>query len=230
MAKKALLTIDDGPSTLTKDLVGFLKGEGVPAVLFFQGSHLETHPEAALAALEAGMTVGNHAYSHRGFSSLNPAEAEHEIGRTEELLDALHQRAGVRRSLRLFRFPYGDKGGPHQATFAAWLRRGFDVLDTSGVTYPWFEPVRDDPDVFWTFDTGDYKLANPDYHTSWAALVAHLDEPRPAQGGSLVEGDSDEIVLLHDHPHTQALQPGYYRDLVLGIRDRGLVFVPPVKR
>lgn len=226
--KRAVLTIDDGPSTLTREFVDFLVAEGIPAVLFFQGNYLEQHPEAALFALESGMTVGNHGFSHRGFSSLNPVEAEAEVARTEEFLEALHQKAGVRRSLRLFRFPYGDKGGAHRGLHAELLARwGFDRLDTSGITYPWFDPIRTDRDVFWTFDTGDYKVANPDYATSWGDLLAHLDEAHPAQGGSLVEGDSEEIVLIHDHPYTEGLQPGYYRDLIRGIRDRGVEFVRP---
>lgn len=229
--KRGLLTIDDGPSVLTPALVDFLRIEGIPAVMFFQGSHLEARPDAALLALEAGMVIGNHSYSHPGFSGLTSEQAADEVARTEELIDGLHQRAGVKRTLRLFRFPFLDKGGPHREEWAALLARwGFDTLDTSGVTYPWFGPLATDRDVPCTFDFRDYQISHSGFDATWDDLLAHLDETHPAQGGSLVEGFSDEIVLLHDHPHTEAVQPGYYRDLIRGALERGVEFVAPAIR
>lgn len=203
MGKTAVLTIDDGPSSLTGELVEYL---------------------------QAGMVLGNHGYSHRPFSSLNLTDAEQEIDRTEELLEAAHQRAGVPRLQRLFRFPYGDKGGTQRVEVGQLLARmGFDRLDTSAVTYPWFTEhgLNVDLDVFWTFDYNDYQLTQTDQNTSWADLWAHLEDPSPPLGGSLVRGDSGEILLLHDHPHTDVFRPGYFRDLLQRTIDCGVAFVAP---
>lgn len=107
---EAILTIDDSPSPETDRLTGFLKMRGISALLFCRGDRLEANPDPVVRAIEQGFTVGNHAFSHRRFSTLSCEEGVEEIERTERLIDAAHEQAGVTRSARYFRFPHLDRG------------------------------------------------------------------------------------------------------------------------
>lgn len=215
---------------MTDFLAAFLVGQGIPAVMFFQGAHIDPHRDAGLRAVEAGFTIGNHGWSHRAFSSLTLDEAAEEIDSTERLIEGLYQEAGRPRGLRLFRFPYGDQGGAQAPAFARLLAdRGFVRLNTSFVTYPWWDPsgLGSSAGLAWTFDTRDYELSDPAWTTTWDEIATHLSNPAPTQGGCLVSGTSGEIVLLHDHPQTNAVVPGYYRALVTRIRTFGVDFLAP---
>ncbi len=50
-------------------------------------------------------------------------EAIFEIEKNEEILDKLYQDAGVQRTYRPFRFPYGDKGGEKKTRYRSILGR-----------------------------------------------------------------------------------------------------------
>ena len=111
MRKTVYLTIDDGPSAATVEKVDWLVAHDVPAILFFIGSHIVSHPLAVAHAIDRGFWIGNHSYSHRRFSQLAPDLWRHEIGVTEGLIDAAYRKAAKPREAKVFRFPFGDKGG-----------------------------------------------------------------------------------------------------------------------
>ena len=114
----ALLTIDDVSSCITPAIVDDLCARGIKAVMFAVGMNVERLWNEAVYAVQKGMIVGNHSYSHPAFSDLTVEEAIADIEKCEEVLDRLYQAAGVARQYRPFRFPYGDKGGREQGGFA----------------------------------------------------------------------------------------------------------------
>ena len=118
---RALLTIDDVSSNNTPAIVDYLNEKNITAIMFMVGEWAENHPSELIYALQHGMIVGNHSYSHPNFSRLTPEEGIREIEKCEELLDRLYAAAGVERKFRPFRFPYGDKGGDNKGAFQRFL-------------------------------------------------------------------------------------------------------------
>ena len=119
---QALLTVDDIPSGNTASLVDYLNEAGIRAVMFAIGQKAESNPEPVIYAIRHGMTVGNHGYSHPHFSDLSAEEGIREIEKCEEVLNRIYHQAGIRRTWRPFRFPYGDKGGSNREVFQNYLR------------------------------------------------------------------------------------------------------------
>ena len=108
--KRAILTIDDTPSSETGKLTDFLLSRHVPAILFCRGDRLEQNLDAAIHATRKGFVLGNHAYSHTRFSVLSFEQGCDEIRRTEKLIETAYKNAGVARTVKYFRFPHMDRG------------------------------------------------------------------------------------------------------------------------
>lgn len=108
--RRLVLTLDDGPSDATGEIVAYLSERKIPAVFFCRGDRMEPFPDAVSDAIRKGMTVGSHLYSHRQASSMTVAETIAEIEKTEPLIDAAYARAGVARAARYLRFPHLDHG------------------------------------------------------------------------------------------------------------------------
>ena len=97
------LTFDDGPDpVLTLDVVTLLLRYQDRATFFLIGSHAETFPELVRGESDAGMEIGNHAWSHPHLPALSTAQAVMEIERTQ---DELLGSTGARPTL--FRAPFG---------------------------------------------------------------------------------------------------------------------------
>lgn len=219
MPSTAYLTVDDAPSRRLSALLDTLEALGVPALLFCEGAKLERRPAAAVDAVERGFHLGNHSYSHPRFSEVDRSRARAELRRTDRLLDAVYERAGVERPTRAFRFPYGDHGADRSDDHAATLQdllcdAGYDAPTFPGVAYDWWdEDVRGRADWFWSFDPREYR----DDHDR-ADVVARIRD-----SGRLAS-DSADVVLLHDHVETTDDVGAYVRAL----RDAGVRFAPPV--
>lgn len=88
-----ILTIDDISSKNTPAMVDYLNEKGIRAILFAVGMNVEAYYDQAVYALQHGMIVGNHSYSHPSFSSLTVEEAMEEIDKNEAVLDKLYRDA-----------------------------------------------------------------------------------------------------------------------------------------
>lgn len=230
LVKNAVLTIDDSPSIHMGERVAFLRSKGIPAVWFCRGDYLELRPEPAIQALRDGSVLGNHSYDHAYFSKLSLDDAFEQIDRTDKLIEDIHAKAGVARKVKCFRFPYEAKvGSPeHHAALQAGLReRGFVPLEIDGVASASFLAQRAANDVswFWTYDTEDWKLVDPDHPEARGRMVAALermdrDEPEADCGLNRL---GTEIVVLHDHGHTGSQWPS----IVDGLLAKGLRFTMP---
>lgn len=125
------LTIDDGPTSDTHEVLALFDRLVVKATFFVKGELAEKHPDMIRAMLEHGHTVANHSYSHPSatFWCLTPSKVAAQIERCN---DALTKITGSRPTL--FRAPVGTKNpGVHPALqrlgmqLIGWSARAFDT-------------------------------------------------------------------------------------------------------
>ena len=223
----ALLTIDDVASRNTPAIVDYLNQQGIRAILFAVGQNVERYYDEAVYAVQHGMIVGNHSYSHAHFSQLSAEEGIADIEKCERVLDRLYRDSGVERTFRPFRFPYGDKGEQNKAALQAYLKeKQFDKVDDRRIPYPWWREYGMDADVdtFWTFDFEEYRMhAEPDFtqENVWAKMR------RNGNGTQLYGADNRHILLMHAHDETEAVGPGYYRQIIDQMLANGMTFDEP---
>ena len=225
----AYLTIDDGPTKNTNQIIDYLLGKNITPVMFFWGDRLDEARENAIYALRHGAWVGNHTYTHPHFSSITLEQCIEEIERMEEALNDLYKEAGVERKYKIFRFPYGDKGGDKKEALQEYLSsHGFYKLDYSLITYDWYydNKLDKDYDTLWTFDYEEYRLQY-DKSFSYQMILDHIAALKPANGGSLHDEGAHNILLIHDHPQTDARAHGYFYDLIDRTLAAGVTFLKP---
>lgn len=227
---RAYLTIDDGPTKMTPDFLDYLFSKGIVPVMNFIGEKIEPNFEEALYAIRKGVTIGNHSYSHPAFSKLTMEECRSEIERTEEKINHAYQCAGVERTHRVFRFPYGDKGGANAPLIQKMLREEFQFerIDDSEITYPWWKEnhLDTDVDMFWTFDFAEYQLTwNNGF--SWNDIEKRILDKNPEQGGALLDENATHIVLFHDIEETAKVLPDYYKKILGYVLERNVEFMKP---
>ncbi len=226
---QALLTIDDIPSNNTRAIVDYLNEAGIRAIMFAVGHKADKDPEPAVYAIRHGMIVGNHGYSHPHFSALSLEEGIREIEQCEAVLNRLYDLAGVRRTFRPFRFPFGDKGGAHRDALQAYLRaNGFSKVDDTRIPYPWWKEqgLDRDMDTLWTFDFTEYNI-RPGSGYTMDDVRKRMRNASPASGAALYAPEGRHILLLHAHDETEALVPGYYRLLLDDLIKHHVAFIRP---
>ncbi|WP_067689133.1 polysaccharide deacetylase family protein [Nocardia jejuensis] len=81
--KVVALTLDDGPSERTPEILKALAEAGIPATFYLIGNELAVHPEQGRAIAEAGHELGNHSYSHRRMVLVGDDTVREEIERTD---------------------------------------------------------------------------------------------------------------------------------------------------
>ena len=224
-----ILTIDDFSSANTPAMVDYLKEKQIKAIFFATGADVERFYEEAIYALKNGMIVGNHSYSHPGFSSLTYEECIDEIEKCEQVLEKLYKDSGVERIYKPFRFPYGDKGGNNKNALQAYLRdKGFHKVDDTRITYDWWKEnnLNTDIDTFWTFDFEEY-LIRPDSGYTKDFVWQKMHDENPKSGAVLFAENNKHIILLHAHDETEQMLPRYYQLFIDHLLENGLVFEKP---
>ena len=104
------LTIDDGPSSLTMDLLATLDALDVKATFFLVGAYVREMPVFTRAIYEQGHTLANHSYTHSATilsSSFNTCLAD--FKRTER---AVAEALGFELAMPIIRIPYGSSTVP----------------------------------------------------------------------------------------------------------------------
>ena len=225
----ALLTIDDIASKNTPAIVDYLNEKRIKAILFATGQNVERYYEEALYAVKNGMIVGNHSYSHPAFSSLSMKECMEEIEKCEIVLERLYKDSGVERVFRPFRFPYGNKGGDNKNALQKYLKeKGFQKVDDTHITYPWWSEnsLDTDIDTFWTFDFEEYKIRQGSEFTK-ESVWKKMHDTNPESGAVLFAENNRHILLLHAHDETEEMLPEYYKSFIEHLLENGLVFEEP---
>lgn len=227
---KAVLTIDDAPTVMTPRIVDYLRSKNISPVINFIGSRVEEYFDEAVYAVKSGAVIGNHSFSHPAFSSLTLQECRDEIQKTEREIDRVYLTAGVKREYRVFRFPYGDKGGAQAALLQKMLREEFrfDRLDDTEIGFPWWKEnhLDTDTDMLWTFDFAEYQLAWNDGFT-WDSIIKRIHDENPKLGGYLLGKDTTHIVLIHDIEETEKYAEGYFEKLIDYVLSHNVEFVKP---
>lgn len=235
MVKKVYLTIDDGPSNDFKAKVDFLYDRNIPAIFFCIGENIEKHKEDVAYAIGRGFLIGNHAYLHKHFSDMSIEEGKESIRLTDELIDEIYKIAGIKRPLKVFRFPHFDQGGDNSGDDYEnkWNRPQNEwhlyprddrrkalqsFLNELGYVQPAFKGIDlkyftdktmfDSLDVRSTFDQMEYFLGieNAPYGMDKEeAILGRVDEDVPYAGRSLNCLETTDIILIHDHDNTTEL-------------------------
>ncbi len=131
--KYVVITIDDGPSKYTGEILSILEKNGIKANFFLVGSEIESYPHMVKRIAEGGHEIGNHSYTHHTFKDI-PLE---EIYSNEILAfnDLLKINGGE--PTNLIRPPYGY-ASPKQVEFLR--RRGYYIINWSLDTFDWRDP------------------------------------------------------------------------------------------
>lgn len=225
----AVLTIDDIASKNTPAIVDYLCEKGIKTVMFAWGENVERYFDNAVYALEKGVIVGNHSYSHPNFSKLSPKEGFLEIEKCEEVLNRLYKAANIERRYRPFRFPYGDKGGENKTVFQKYLsEKGFDKLNDRNVTYQWWKEqgLDKDIDTLWTFDFAEYNIRRGSGFTA-DDVMKRINDSHPETGAPVLTDGGNHIILLHAHDETEELVPEYYKQFIDQLLSNGVTFNEP---
>lgn len=226
---KAYLTIDDVTSNRTKIIVDGLIERGIWPLMFATGKCLEEHWDEGIYALKRGIILGNHSFSHPHFSELSLEESIQEIDEQEFLLEKLYLEANVQRTYKVFRFPYGDQGGDKKERLQAYLKNlGFCKLDDRMIQKPWYaeKGFYKDLDAYWTFDFTEYLLPKDSSYTI-EDCKKRIHNQDALDGDYLLEDCGMGIVLIHDHPQTEAVAANYFFELVDYAISNGVEFVAP---
>ncbi|UCE96306.1 MAG: polysaccharide deacetylase family protein [Candidatus Bathyarchaeota archaeon] len=246
MVKKiAYLTIDDCPSEDMKRKVDFLFEKEIPAIWFCRGEFLEKRQEVTSYAIKRGFIMGNHSYNHPLFSRITFKECFRQIKVTDELVENAYLRAGVKRPAKLFRFPWGDKGGGFELKKGGFLPRqknpdkiksiqdflrkqGYEQPSFENIRYDWFNKANllKDADVWFTYDSMDWAILmeKPMYGIyGLREILKRMDEDAPEEGMGLNYADSNEIILLHDLTELTFM----FRPIIEKLLEKGLRFQTP---
>ena len=110
--KRAFLTFDDGPSSVTPRILDTLKQENVKATFFVLGSNVKKKPELVKRMYDEGHFIANHGYSHVYSQIYSSPQAVLDEYNTcnEEVRKAIGENEY---NSHLFRFPGGLVGGPY---------------------------------------------------------------------------------------------------------------------
>ncbi|MCR5149212.1 MAG: polysaccharide deacetylase family protein [Eubacterium sp.] len=225
MSKRVVLTIDDIPQMVTKNMVDYLVENNIPAVMFAVGENIEKHFDTVVYAIKNGITVGNHSYSHPSFSAISYEEGIEEIEKTEVLINKAYEEAGLPRKVKAFRFPYIDKGGDKKKLFQRYLREnGFMKIDDSEIEAKSYYLVGHDKDidVACSFDIREYNVPSNDM--TFDEVMLHLREGDGEDGADIMNRDGYNIVLFHSHDDTDKVVPKYYVTILDELLNAGVIF------
>jgi len=247
--KIAYLTIDDAPSEDFKQKVDFLLAKKISAIFFCEGRYLEGKFDDVIYAIKKGFVIGNHSYSHPHASNLSDKEVFEEIEKTDKIIDEIYKKAGIKRPIKVFRFPYGDKGwgaedsdkgGPkdkklfaHSKAIQNFLKKlGYKQPRFKGINYKWYKKakVADDRDVYWTYDVmewsirkwmlkGECQFGIKTIEDVWK----RMDEDVPEGCRGINFQGSNEIIIIHDNKETTK----YFEEIIERLLSKGIKFEIP---
>lgn len=221
MKKEIYLTIDDAPSKNFKVKVDYLYKKKIPAIIFCEGWHIKKRPKEVIYAIKKGFLIGNHSYNHPHFSKIPIKKCFEEIKKTDELIESLYNKAKIKRSIKVFRFPYGDKGGKNKKKIREYLRLlGYKQPKFENINYLWYKLMgyHKHPDILWTFNVREYEIGKKRYNRKTINNIYDLIDK-----SNRLDSNSRDIILIHDHNDTTK----YFNLLINRLLKRGIKFIKP---
>lgn len=212
--RQIAITVDDLPASaaqfmsapeiteMTSHIVGTLKQQQIPAVGFVNENKLYMRTgevDARIAALnqwlDAGLELGNHAYSHPSFNKIGLREFEESVIRGETVTKTLLAQHNMK--IRYFRHPFLDVGRDLQSrqeleSFLA--NRGYRIAPVTFDPEDWaFAPIYDA-----ALRSGDMALQQQ----TTAAFLKYADavfEYNEKFSHELFGYEPPQVVLLHSN-------------------------------
>lgn len=139
-SKVVLLTIDDGPSIRTREMVRILNTHNVKAIFFINGIHDKDNQGIIQQLEEEGFAIGNHTWSHINLKKEKDTNIiEKEINDNTNLIIKL-----TNNYPRFFRAPFGESN-----TYIRKLAKdqGMIFMDWSGSALDWDKSTKE-KDIF----------------------------------------------------------------------------------
>jgi len=130
-SKIIALTIDDGPSEYTEEIMQILKANGAAATFFIIGSQVSGHEQMLQDLIRSGNELGNHAMHDEPSRSLSDAALVEQIRSVEGMLHEAYAAADTEPPPKYFR--------PGSGVFSARMRKMLGALDyrlVLGSIYP----------------------------------------------------------------------------------------------
>lgn len=170
--KRAFLTFDDGPSSVTNTILDVLKQENVKATFFVLGSRVEAKPEVVKRIYDEGHYIANHGYSHIYENIYASPQAV--LDEYNKCNDAVKNAIGVPEyNSHLFRFPGGLVGGK----YAEIKSQANELLKQNNIAH-----------VDWNALNGDAETNN----LSIDFELTRLQET--------IQNRNSVVILMHDAP------------------------------
>ncbi|HYK38533.1 MAG TPA: polysaccharide deacetylase family protein [Candidatus Eremiobacteraceae bacterium] len=234
--RRVAITMDDLPASaaqsmsaleltdMTTRIVATFKEQQIPAVGFVNENKLYLkvgEVDARIATLnqwlDAGLELGNHAFSHPSFNKIGLKEFEESVIRGETVTKTLLAQHG--KKMRYFRHPFLDVGRDLQSrreleSFLA--NRGYTIAPVTLDPEDWaFAPLYDAAKK-----SGDAALQKKiaDAYLSFADAVFEYDEKFSMD---LFGYELPQVILLHGNN----LEADHLADLLNVLRKRGYRFV-----
>ncbi|KAF2793579.1 carbohydrate esterase family 4 protein [Melanomma pulvis-pyrius CBS 109.77] len=118
--KIVALTIDDGPSEYTSQILDILQANDATATFFVIGSQVAGKEEVLQDLVRNGNELGNHAMHDEASISLSDADLIHQIEAVETMIDNAYDAAHVEYPPRYFR--------PGSGIFSSRMRERLEML------------------------------------------------------------------------------------------------------
>lgn len=193
--KRAFITFDDGPSSVTPRILDTLKQENVKATFFVLGSNVSKKPDLVKRMYDEGHFIANHGYSHvysKIYSSPQAVLDEYNAC-NEEIRKALGENEY---DSHLFRFPGGIVGGP----YAELKCQANDLLLQNNIVH-----------VDWNALNGDAETNN----LSVDFEMQRLNET--------IENKNSIVILMHDSP-LKSVTADALPQIIATLRNQGYEF------
>jgi peptidoglycan/xylan/chitin deacetylase (PgdA/CDA1 family) len=133
--KVVLLTIDDGPSKQSENLMAILADHNVKAIFFINGNNDKGNPGVIKKEYDAGHAIGNHTWSHQNLKQISDDKAIKEIDSTTKLIADI-----TGSNPRFFRSPFGISS---EFSRAHLEKENIISMNWSASTLDWEKSARD---------------------------------------------------------------------------------------
>lgn len=130
--KIAYLTIDDGPSKYSDQLIKILDEYSVPATFFLIGKNINLYPQYVRQFHERGDYVGMHSMTHDYNKLYSQGQIVSEMKETQKLINTITNQEPI-----LFRSPYGSNPGLTKSLRDQVVSAGLKTWDWSIDSNDW---------------------------------------------------------------------------------------------